>query len=184
MRAKASESEHTLRIGDAAPPFVLPGTDGHDHSFDAEDQNATLIVFTCNHCPYALAWEDRLLALARDYSHRGVRVLAINSNDAEQKPADSFDNMKARLTEHPWPMPYLRDESQAVARAYGALTTPDVYIFDADGLLAYRGAPDADYDDESQNAAWLREALDALLVGGRPEPAETESVGCSVKWRD
>lgn len=184
MRAQASELENTLQLGDSAPSFVLPGTDGHQHAYGNEDENATVVIFTCNHCPYALAWEDRLLAVGAEYQHRGVRFLAINSNDAERKPADSFENMKARLAERPWPFPYLRDESQEVARAYGALTTPDVYVFDPDNKLVYRGAPDADYEDESLNAQWLRDALDAVIAGAAPANPQTESVGCSVKYRD
>lgn len=183
MRARASDENPTLRLGDRAPAFLLPGTDGKSHVFSGEDENATVIIFTCNHCPYALAWEDRLLRLGEEFRHKGVRFLAINPNDASVKPADSFESMKARLAENPWPFPYLRDESQEVARAYGALTTPDVFIFNADEELVYRGAPDADYDDESQNAAWLRDALGAVLAGRTPDLQETESVGCSVKWR-
>lgn len=183
MRARASETENTLRIGQTAPDFTLPGADGRDHSLAGDGAAATVVIFTCNHCPYALAWEDRLLDAARDYQSRGVRFLAVNSNDASQKPADSFENMKLRIAQSPWPFAYLRDESQGVAGAYGALTTPDLFVFDADRRLVYRGAPDADYEDPSQNAAWLREALDAALAGRTPETTETESVGCSVKWR-
>lgn len=181
MRINATDAENTLRLGDPAPLFELPGTDQRSHALELGA--ATVVIFTCNHCPYALAWEDRLLAVGADYADRNVAFYAINSNDAELKPTDSFESMKARLAEHPWPFPYLRDESQEVARAYGALTTPDVYLFDADGLLAYRGAPDADYEDERLNAKWLREALDAVLTGHAPALAETESVGCSIKWR-
>jgi hypothetical protein len=142
------------------------------------------VAFTCNHCPYALAWHNRLLDAARDYADRGVRVLLVNPNDAERYPADSFDAMKERVaSDGGWPAPYLRDESQEVARAYGAQTTPDLFVVDASGVLRYRGAPDADHGDPSQNAAWLREALDAVLDGRQPEPAETEPVGCSVKWK-
>lgn len=174
----------SLSIGDPAPAFTLPGTDDADHGFEtAGGSPATVVIFTCNHCPYALAWEDRLLAAGRDYADRGVRFFAINPNDATIKPKDSFDAMKRRVAEHPWPFPYLRDESQEVARAYGALTTPDVFVFDADGRLAYRGAPDEDYDDPARNAAWLRGALDAVLTAKTPQPAETKSMGCSVKWR-
>jgi peroxiredoxin len=173
----------SLNIGDTAPAFVLPGTDGHDHAYGGEDENATVVIFTCNHCPYALAWEERLLQVGRDYAHRGVRFLAINPNDAERKPADSFENMKARVAENPWPFPYLRDESQEVAREYGALTTPDVFVFNAENQLAYRGAPDSDYQDEAHNAKWLRDAIDAVIAGNSPSPAETESIGCSVKWK-
>ena len=169
-----------MNIGDTADTFELPATDGSSHGPDG----VTAVVFTCNHCPYALAWHDRLLAVAREYEPRGVRMLLVNPNDAERYPRDSFDAMKERLAaEGPWPAPYLRDESQEVARGYDAKTTPDVFVLDPERRLRYRGAPDADYGDESQNAAWVRAALDAVLDGGEPDPAETEPVGCSVKWR-
>ncbi|MEK6228033.1 MAG: redoxin domain-containing protein, partial [Actinomycetota bacterium] len=132
--------------------------------------------------PYALAWHDRLLAVARDYDGR-ARVLLVNPNDAERYPHDSADAMRERVeADGGWPAPYLRDESQDVARNYGAKTTPDVFVIDGEGRLAYRGAPDSDYEDPSQDAAWLRGALDAVLAGDTPDPAETDPVGCSVKW--
>jgi len=141
-------------------------------------------VFTCNHCPYALAWHDRIAGVARDYADRGVRVLAINPNDSERYPADSFEAMQERVRrEGGWPMPYLHDATQEVARAYGAQTTPDVFVIDSSGRLRYRGAPDADHGDPSQNAAWLRGALDAVLAGSDPDPAQTKPVGCSIKWK-
>jgi peroxiredoxin len=167
-------------IGTEAPTFTLPDTEGSEHS--PGDAPATLVVFTCNHCPYALAWHERIAAIARDYDD--VKVLAINPNDAERYPRDSFDAMRERVTgDGGWPMPYLRDESQEVARAYGAKTTPDCFVIDAQGRIAYRGAPDADYQDPSLNAAWLREALDAVLAGSEPEQAQTDPVGCSIKWK-
>jgi alkyl hydroperoxide reductase subunit AhpC len=140
-------------------------------------------VFTCNHCPYALAWHDRIAQVARDYAERGVRLLAINPNDAGRYPRDSFDAMRERVAAEDWPMPYLRDETQEVARAYGAKTTPDVFVIDAEQRLRYRGAPDSDYDDPGQNAAWLREALDAILSGQTPAQTGTRPVGCSIKWK-
>jgi peroxiredoxin len=170
----------TLAIGEQAPEFTLTGTDGTDHS---PDGGATVVVFTCNHCPYALAWQGRLDDAARDYGDRDVRFLAINANDAERYPRDSFQAMKDRVAGEDWPMPYLHDETQAVARAYGAKTTPDVFVLDADRRLRYRGAPDSDYDDPGQRAAWLREALDAVLAGEAPELSETSPVGCSIKWK-
>jgi peroxiredoxin len=171
-----------MQIGDEATTFSLPATDDSEHAFP-EDGSPTVVVFTCNHCPYALAWHDRLTQVARDYQGR-ARFLAVNPNDAERYPRDSFDAMRERVAaDGGWPYPYLRDESQEVARAYGAQTTPDVFVLDADGLLRYRGAPDADHRDESQEAAWLREALDAVLAGEDPARAETRPVGCSVKWR-
>lgn len=174
----------SLQIGDAVPLFSLPATDGIEHSPPARGEAAaTVIVFTCNHCPYALAWEDRLLDVGRDYVEKGVSMLAINPNDAERKPADSFEAMKARLAETPWPIAYLRDEDQTVAAAFDAKTTPDVFLFDGEGKLAYRGAPDADYHDPSLKAEWLRAAIDAVLGATTPNPAQTEPVGCSIKWR-
>ena len=171
----------TLAVGERAPSFELPDTDGRTNAPGGGP--ATVVVFTCNHCPYALAWHERIAQAARDYASRGVRFLAVNSNDAERYPRDSREAMQRRVAAEDWPMPYLRDESQEVARAYGARTTPDVFVLDSGGRLRYRGAPDADYDDPSKDAAWLRQALDAVLDGGEPQPAETQPIGCSIKWR-
>jgi peroxiredoxin len=168
-------------VGTAAPTFALPDTDGVEHSPGGAP--ATLVVFTCNHCPYALAWHDRIAAVARDYDD--VKVLAISSNDAVRYPRDSYEAMRERVArDGGWPMPYLYDESQDVARAYGAKTTPDCFVLDAEGRVVYRGAPDADHEDPSLNAAWLRGALDAVLAGSEPATAETKPVGCSIKWRE
>jgi peroxiredoxin len=173
-----------LAIGDAVPTFELPDTDGRSwSSSDGEGTSATVVVFTCNHCPYALAWHDRILEAARDYAGRGVRFLQINSNDAERYPRDSYEAMQQRLAAEDWPMPYLHDASQEVARAFGAKVTPDVFVFDSGGRLRYRGAPDGDYEDPGQRAAWLRAALDAVLSGDEPAEAETMPVGCSIKWK-
>jgi len=171
----------TLSVGDQAPDFELPDTDGNRHAPDGA--SATVVVFTCNHCPYALAWQDRIAQAARDYADRGVRFLAINSNDSERYPRDSYEAMQQRVAAEEWPLPYLHDATQEVARAYGAQTTPDVFVLDADRGLRYRGAPDSDHDDPSQGAAWLREALDAVLDGRDPSPAETQPIGCSIKWK-
>jgi peroxiredoxin len=169
-------------IGERAPSFALPDTSGAYQELDGAP--ATAIVFTCNHCPYALAWHERIIAVAGDYADRGVRVLAINPNDAERYPRDSDEQMRARVQGGEFDgVPYLRDESQEVARSYDAQTTPDVFVLDGSGLLRYRGAPDADHDDPSANAAWLRGALDAVLDDRVPDPQETVPVGCSIKWR-
>jgi len=165
-------------IGEAAPEFALPDTDGVERRLETP----AVVVFTCNHCPYALAWHDRIADAARDYPD--VHFFAINPNDAERYPRDSLDAMRERVErEGGWPMPYLRDESQDVARAYRAKTTPDLFVVDADGLLRYRGAPDADHQDPGLNAAWLREALDAVLAGEDVARPETAPIGCSVKWK-
>jgi peroxiredoxin len=171
-----------IEIGTPAPTFSLPDTDGIAHSPGRAP--ATVVVFTCNHCPYALAWHERILDVARDYADRGVRVLAINPNDAERYPRDSAQAMGERVQRGEFDgVPYLRDETQEVARAYDAQTTPDIFVLDADGILRYRGAPDGDCDDPSQHAVYLRDALDAVLAGREPQPAETVPVGCSIKWR-
>ena len=167
-----------IGIGDQAPEFDLPDTDGGRQPL----RTPAVVIFTCNHCPYALAWHERLMQAARDYPD--VHFFAINPNDAERYPRDSFDAMKERVrADEGWPMPYLRDESQEVARAYGAKTTPDVFVVDSGGALRYRGAPDPDSNDPTLNATWLREALDAMLAGEEIARPETEPVGCSVKWK-
>jgi peroxiredoxin len=173
-----------IAIGERVPDFQLPATDGDRYGLTA-DAAATVVYWTCNHCPYALAWHDRMLDLARDYADRGVRVLGINSNDAERYPADSFQAMADRVeAEGGWPHPYLYDESQEVAREWGAERTPHAFVLDSDLRLRYGGAPDADYDDPSQGASWLRHALDAVLDGREPDRQETEAVGCTIKWRE
>jgi peroxiredoxin len=121
--------------GTAAPPFSLPATDGETYSLASfANADVLVVVFTCNHCPYAIAAEDRLVELQRDYATRGVRLVAINPNDSEGYPADSFDNMVVRAEAKGFNFPYLHDEPQAVARAYDAACTPDVFVFDAEGV--------------------------------------------------
>jgi peroxiredoxin len=174
----------TLAIGQQAPDFELPDTEGEKWSLsDGAATEAVVVVFTCNHCPYALAWQERITQVARDYADRGVRLLAINANDADRYPRDSHEAMRRRVQSEHWPMPYLHDATQDVARSFGAKTTPDVFVLDAERRLRYRGAPDGDYDDPGQNASWLRDALDAVLAGSEPARAETKPIGCSIKWK-
>ena len=173
-----------MTIGTPAPTRRLPDTTGADHDLAArEGATATVIVFTCNHCPYALAWQDRIAAVADDYQGNGIAVWCISSNDAERYPADGPDKMRERVEAEGWRMPYLYDESQEVATAFGARTTPDVFVLDGDLRVRYRGAPDADYDDPSLHAVWLREALDDLIAGREVARPETTPEGCSIKWR-
>ena len=169
----------SLAVGDRAPAFTLPDTEGAEHSLDGGGP-AVVVVFTCNHCPYALAWHDRIVDASRDYADRGVQFLAINSNDADRYPRDSLEAMRERVRSEDWPLPYLHDESQEVAHDYGAKTTPDVFVLDAHGNLRYRGAPDADHADPSLDAAWLREALDAVLAGRPVANAAEPAIGCEI----
>ncbi len=172
------------KVGEPAPGLELPDTSGKVHSLPPPgDAPATVVVWTCNHCPYALAWHDRIVAAARDYGPRGVRFFAVNSNDQERYPGDSLGAMAERVEAEEWPFPYLHDETQAAARAWAAQVTPHVYVLDADGRIKYEGAPDADHMDPTLDAAWLRGALDAVLTGADPEPAATDPVGCSIKWK-
>ena len=173
-----------LEIGALTPPIELPDTAGDLQTLPMPGEAAaTVIAWTCNHCPYALAWHERLNDVAREYAGRGVRTLFVNSNDAERYPRDSLKAMRERVAAGEFAAPYLHDETQDAARAWGPQTTPDVFVLDSDLRLRYRGAPDADYDDPAEDAAWLRGALDAILAGGDPDPAETDPVGCSIKWR-
>ena len=144
---------------------------------------ATVLVFTCNHCPYALAWQDRIAEVARDYAARGVRFLAINANDSERYPRDSFEAMRQRVEREQWPMPYLHDATQEVARAYGAKVTPDVFVLDAEGRLRYRGAPDADYDEPGAAPNGCATRSTRCWTGASLQRPETKPVGCSIKWK-
>ena len=172
-------------VGKRAPALGLPDTEGTDHGLPEEGQApATVVVWTCNHCPYALAWHDRIAEVARDYAERGVRVLAVNSNDAERYPHDSLDAMRERVAAEQWPFPYLHDESQEAARAWNAQVTPHVYVLDPELVVRYEGAPDSDHMQPGENAAWLRDALDSVLAGREPELPATDPVGCSIKWRE
>jgi peroxiredoxin len=175
----------TFGIGDPVPPFSLPDTDGVAHAVPQADPapSATVLVVSCCHCPYVIAWNPRLRRVAEEYGERGVRFLAIHANDASRYPADSLDAMRRFVREQQWPIPYLHDEAQDVARALGAEVTPHVFVLDGEHRLVYRGAPDADHRDDSRDAEWLRAAIDAVLAGEAPREAETRARGCSVKWR-
>jgi len=179
-----TETTTAFALGDRVPAFALPDTEGAEHRVPGDDASpATVLIVTCNHCPYVIAWNPRLRAVAEDYAPRGVRFLAINPNDAERYPADSLEHMRRFVRDQAWPIPYLHDESQDVARALGAERTPQIFVLDDQHRLVYRGAPDGDHEDPTQDAIWLRDALDAVLDGRQVERAETPSRGCSVKWK-
>ncbi len=169
-----------LSLGDPAPAFELPGIDGRTHSPGDYEGKPVAVVFSCCHCPYVVAWEDRLNAITRDYDGR-AGLVAVNSNAGYL--GDSPEDMKRRAEEKGFVFPFVYDETQEVARAYSAARTPEVFLFDAEHRLAYHGAPDSDYANEAGADPWLRQALDALLAGETPPIQETPPVGCTVKYR-
>ena len=174
----------SVALGTEIPQFELPGVDGRDHSTaDYADAEALVLIQSCNHCPYVQAWEDRMSAIARDYADRGVRVVAVNSNDAEHYPEDSFEEMRKRSAARGFAFDYLYDEPQAVARELGAERTPEVYLFDRERRLVYHGAIDDNRDEAAVGRRYLRDAIEAVLAGREPETRETPPVGCTIKWR-
>jgi peroxiredoxin len=173
-----------MSVIESAPTFDLPGVDGRNHMLDDyADAQALVLVQSCNHCPYVLAWEGRLNALAREYADRGVRVVAVSSNDVEAYPADSFEAMVEHARDAGYVFDYLYDESQAVARALGSTRTPECFVFDADRRLVYHGAIDDNRDEDAVTTHYLRDAIDAALAGETPAITDTPPVGCTVKWR-
>lgn len=174
-----------LKPGDPAPPFSLPGVDGRTYRLvDYANDPLLLVVFWCNHCPYVQAWEGRMIDIGRRYAARGVRVVLINSNDARAYPEDSFASMARRAKEKQYPFPYLQDESQEVAKAYGALVTPHPMLFDAQRRLLFQGRIDNDHQHpERVTERYLERALNQALAGQPVEPNHLSVAGCTVKWR-
>ena len=169
-----------LRLGDPAPDFDLPGVDGERRALSDYEGKPVAVVFSCCHCPYVVAWEDRLNAAARDYGDRAGFV-AVNSNAGYL--GDSLEDMARRSEEKGFVFPFLYDETQEVAAAYGAARTPEVFVFDDGHRLLYHGAPDSSHADPDGAEPYLRPALDAALAGTAPAVRETPPVGCTIKWR-
>jgi peroxiredoxin len=168
-----------LALGDPSPGFDLPGIDGGSHSDADFNGRPFAVVFSCCHCPYVVAWEDRINDFARDYDGR-AGLVAVNSNAGYL--GDSLEDMEARSREKSFAFPFLYDESQEVAQAYGAARTPEVFLFDAEHRLAYHGAPDSDHQDAGAADPYLRNALEAVLAGRAPEVQDSPAVGCTIKW--
>lgn len=174
----------SLELHAPCPAFDLPGTDDRNHTLGELTSKLVVVVVSCNHCPYVIAYEPRIVAIANEYKARGVDFVAVNANDATRYPDDGMQPMKVRAKERGFPFPYLRDDSQAFVRALGARFTPEVYVFDDARKLRYHGRIDDNHRDLSRVTAHdLRNALDALLEGRDPPVAETTAFGCSVKWK-
>jgi peroxiredoxin len=173
-----------VTVIETAPAFDLPGVDGRNHTLDEyADAPVLVLIQSCNHCPYVLAWEGRINELAREYADRGVRIVAVCSNDAEAYPADSFEAMKEHARRAGYVFDYLYDESQEIARALGSQRTPECFVYDADRRLVYHGAVDDNRDEDHVTQRWLRDAIEAALAGETPRVTDTPPVGCTVKWR-
>lgn len=174
----------TLQIGDSAPEFSLPGTDGKTYSLGDFSGSPWLVVFfTCNHCPYVTGSDEVTRATADRFLNQGVAFVAINSNSKHTYAEDDFDHMVARMREHRFPWVYLYDEPQAVAKAYGALRTPHFYVFDADRKLVYTGrAVDQPRAAENATANDLDRTLEELTQGLAVSTPVTNPIGCNVKW--
>ncbi len=174
-----------LPLGASAVDFQLKGVDGKTHSLNSfSDKKALVVIFSCNHCPYVQAYEDRMVQIQKDYSAKGVTLVAINSNDDTGYPEDSYPNMIKRAKERGFNFPYLRDNSQEIAKKYGAICTPHVFAFDQQRRLQYKGRIDDNRNPDSVKTKDLRNALDAILAGHKPSVQETRPFGCSVKWKN
>jgi len=173
-------------LGDEAPDFTLPATDGRTFSLaDVMGPNGAVVAFICNHCPYVVAAARRMVADARTLMDEGVGFAAVCSNDAERYPADSFDRMKEFAAQYGFPFPYLHDESQAVAVAYGAQVTPEFIGVDREGVICYRGRLDAGQTSPPPEGAprELLEAMRAVAERGEAPRTQHKAVGCSIKWK-
>ena len=175
-------------VGDVASDFRLLNVDGkHVSMSDYPDAKGFIVIFSCNHCPYVVAYEDRMIELHNKYASKGFPLIAINANDTVIQPQDSYTNMIKRAKEKSFPFPYVIDADQKVYPVYGATRTPHVYLLERVGRdlkVAYIGAIDDNYRDASQvKEAYLANAIDALLSGKRPEPNFTRAIGCTIKAR-
>lgn len=174
---------YTLQIGEKAPSFQLPATDGNSYALSDFDDRILVVFFTCNHCPYVIGSDEGTRAIAERFAEQGVRFVAINSNSRNTYAEDSFDHMVERMKEHRFPWLYLYDESQEVAQAYGALRTPHFFVFDENRNLAYTGkAIDNPRNWEESTTHELVDALEDILQGRPVANSITNPVGCNVKW--
>lgn len=174
-----------LNLGSQAPEFTLKGVDGDERSLnDLKGEHGIAVIFSCNHCPYVKAYEDRMIELARAYQSNGVPFVLINANDPVNYPDDNFEAMAQRAQEKDYPFPYLQDETQEIAKAYGAERTPEVFLFDGNLALQYHGRIDDNYEDPNAvQQTYLKDALEAVLNNQTPPVQTTDPVGCTIKWK-
>lgn len=175
-----------VKIGANAPAFDLPATDGNNHSLNSfKNAEGLVVIFTCNHCPYAKAAWPLLVELYKEFKDKGIAFVGINPNDEEQYPEDSFDHMQKKVKEWNINFPYLRDKSQEIAKKYNATCTPDIFVYDKDRKLYYHGRINDNWQDTSKvTREDLKIALNFLLSGDPPPQNQIPSMGCSIKWKD
>ncbi len=181
-------NEYGYKVGDKATDFSLKNIDGSMVSLkDFEDAKGFLVIFTCNTCPYAVAYEDRIIALDKKYKPLGVPVIAINPNDPEVQPGDSFEKMQERAKEKGFTFPYLLDEGQKIYPQYGATRTPHVYLLQKTkegNIVRYIGAIDDNYQDASAvETKYVENAIDAMLAGKEISVTKTKAIGCTIKTK-
>jgi peroxiredoxin len=177
-----------LEVGDKAKDFKLLSTTGSTVSLSGlKDAKGAIVVFTCNHCPFSVAYEDRIIALHNKYASQGYPVIAINSNDATRVPEDSYENMQKRATEKSFPFDYIYDETQETAKAYGATRTPHVYILTKKPkgfYVSYIGGIDDNTDEPAAvTQKYVEQALDELISGKEVSRPTTKAIGCTIKWK-
>lgn len=173
-----------LKVGETAPGFTLPGVDGRFHSLDSlAGKKGTVIVFTCNHCPFAKAYQGRIKDISRDYKDKGINLIAINPNDAKEYPTDNYAHMIKRAKTESYNFPYLRDRTQKTAVNYGALVTPHIFLLDAQKRLYYNGPIDDSWKDpDKAENMYLRDAIDNMMAGKKLAKDKIRTMGCSIKW--
>lgn len=172
----------TYSHGDVPEPFTLPAAGGGEVTVTPGEHAATVLIWTCNHCPYALAWHERIQDVIRDYQGRDVSFYQINTNNASTHPEDSFPKMEERVAAGEFASPYLHDAEQSLSKRWAARVTPDVFVLDQEGRIVFRGAPDTDHSDPEQNASHIRDVLDDVLEGRPSRISGTKASGCKIKW--
>jgi peroxiredoxin len=174
------------KVGDKAASFSLKNVDGKMVSLDQVAKKGAIVIFTCNHCPYSVAYEDRIIALDKMYKSKGYPVVALNPNDPKREPGDSFEGMVQRAKEKGFTFPYLVDEKQEFAKMYGTTRTPHVFVLKKEGkelVVKYIGAIDNNTEDASKaNDKFVEAALNDLLAGKDPQTNFTKAIGCTIKW--
>ncbi|GAC1444258.1 MAG: thioredoxin family protein [Chloroflexota bacterium] len=173
-----------ITIGDGAPGFSLrSATDQKMYSLDSfKNCDLLVVIFLANHCPYVGSWEDRMIALAKEFAKQGVAFVAISSSDVRNFPQDGPEAMQSRAEEFGYPFPYLHDAEQLAAKSFGAKRTPEVFVFDRERCLQYHGAIDSDYEESPENVPYLRDAITGLLAGQGVTLASTSPIGCTIKF--